>query len=53
MKSEFAVLARVPAQQGAPLGGELREIFPQIDAMPMRRGETRAKQENGIPFTTP
>lgn len=32
---------------------DLREIFLQIDAMPMRRDEMSAKQEAGIPVTPP
>jgi len=37
----------------AELGTDLREIMLQIDAMPMRRNEIRAKKEAGIPVTTP
>lgn len=35
------------------LNTDLREIFLQIDAMPMRRHEMRSKQEAGIPVTPP
>jgi hypothetical protein len=37
----------------ADLDTDLRAILLQIDAMPMRRGEMRAKKEAGIPVTTP
>jgi hypothetical protein len=37
----------------AELDTDLREILLQIDAMPMRRDEMRAKKEAGIPVTTP
>ncbi len=35
------------------LDTDLREILLQIDAMPMRRDEMRAKKEAGIPVTPP
>lgn len=37
----------------AELDTDLREILLQIDAMPMRRDEMRAKKEAGIPVTPP
>lgn len=37
----------------AELNTDLREVLLQIDAMPMRRNEMRAKKEAGIPVTTP
>jgi len=37
----------------AELGTDLREIFLQIDAMPMRRDEMRAKTKAGVPVTPP
>jgi hypothetical protein len=37
----------------APLDTELREVLLQIDAMPMRRSEMRAKEEAGIEVTDP
>jgi hypothetical protein len=37
----------------APLETDLREIFLQIDAMPMRRSEMRAKEAAGFKVTPP
>ena len=37
----------------AELDTDLREIWLQIDAMPMRRDEMRAKKEAGIRVTRP
>ena len=37
----------------APLDTDLGEIFRQIDAMPMRRGEMRAKERAGVVVTEP
>jgi hypothetical protein len=37
----------------AGLDTDLADVFLQIDAMPMRRQEMRAKTEAGIPVTTP
>ena len=37
----------------AELDTDLREIFRQIDAMPMRRAEMRTKSEVGVPGTLP
>lgn len=37
----------------APLDSNLREIFLQIDEMPMRRDEMRAKQAAGMEVTEP
>ncbi len=37
----------------AALNTDLREIFGQIDGMPMRQGEIRAKQKAGIEVTSP
>jgi hypothetical protein len=37
----------------APLDTDLREVFVQIDAMPMRRGEMRSKEAAGIGVTRP
>ncbi len=37
----------------AELDTDLREVLLQIDAMPMRRDEMRAKKEAGIPVTPP
>jgi hypothetical protein len=37
----------------AGLDADLRDVFRQIDAMPMRRQEMRAKTEAGIPVTRP
>ena len=37
----------------AGLDTDLREIFLQIDAMPMRREEMRTKSEAGVPVTLP
>jgi hypothetical protein len=37
----------------AALGSELREMFLEIDAMPMRQSEIRAKKAAGEPVTTP
>jgi hypothetical protein len=35
------------------LDTDLRDVLLQIDAMPMRRNEVRAKKEAGIPVTPP
>ena len=37
----------------APLDTSLTEFFLQIDAMPMRQDDIRAKREAGIPVTEP
>ena len=37
----------------APLDSSLREIFLQIDQMPMRRDEMRAKEAAGMTVTEP
>ncbi len=37
----------------APLDIGLREIFIQIDEMPMRRDQIRAKRDAGLPVTEP
>lgn len=37
----------------APLETELRELYLQIDAMPMRRADIEAKEAAGIPVTEP
>lgn len=37
----------------APLGTELSELFTQIDAMPMRQAEIKAKRASGQPVTSP
>jgi hypothetical protein len=37
----------------APLDTHLRELFLQIDAMPMRQSDIRAKKAAGIPVTEP
>lgn len=37
----------------APLDTELRAVFEQIDAMPMRRDEMRERRAAGLPVTPP
>ena len=53
MTSSQRAFGNIAEKRRAELRTDLRDIFLQIDAMPMRRNEVRAKREAGMDIASP